>query len=176
MSTDYAAIAETVERAERLAEDGATVGVRSLLLEARAMIDTALGAATPIYPETLRIQAALLDLHPKTENPRHGCCAPPQLCRGHVDECRSREHPLGGVPWPCATLRAAGITSDADAAKVRRLSAAAAVDECTCVTNCAEDPKTACSLSGRSHVHPAIPGFPGVYGPCPEHPDAPGDR
>ena len=46
------------------------------------------------------------DLHPKTEDPRHGCCAPPTLCDGHPPECRSPEHPLGGVPWPCATLRA----------------------------------------------------------------------
>jgi hypothetical protein len=42
MSTDYQAITETVDRAERLAEDGATVGVRMLLLEARGMIDEAL--------------------------------------------------------------------------------------------------------------------------------------
>ncbi|MFJ4342660.1 hypothetical protein [Streptomyces sp. NPDC088915] len=55
-------------------------------------------------------------------------------------------------------------------------SRSASEDECTCVTNCAEDPKTACALSGRRHVHPAIPGRPGVYGPCPEHPDAPGDH
>lgn len=47
MSTDYAAIAETVERAERLAEDGATVGVRMLLLEARGMIDGALQRGEP---------------------------------------------------------------------------------------------------------------------------------
>lgn len=66
--------------------------------------------------------APLLALHPKTENPRHGCCAPPKLCDGHSPECRSFEHPLGGVPWPCRTLRAVGITSDADAAEVRRLA------------------------------------------------------
>lgn len=45
--------------------------------------------------------------------------------------------------------------------------------ECTCVFTCAEDPKTACSLSGEWHVHPDN-GL-GIFGPCPEHPDAPGD-
>lgn len=49
---------------------------------------------------------AVRNLHPKIENPRHGCCAPPKLCKGHGPECRGAEHPLGGVPWPCATLRA----------------------------------------------------------------------
>ncbi|MFJ1742502.1 hypothetical protein ACIOG4_27985 [Streptomyces microflavus] len=47
--------------------------------------------------------------------------------------------------------------------------------ECTCVITCAEDPQSACSLSGERHVHPAIRDRPGAYGPCPEHPDAPGD-
>ncbi|MET8696849.1 hypothetical protein ABZV65_30415 [Streptomyces bauhiniae] len=47
---------------------------------------------------------------------------------------------------------------------------------CRCIVSCAEDPATACSLSGEQHVHPAIPGRPGVYGPCPLHPDAPGDH
>jgi hypothetical protein len=47
MSTDYMAIAETVERAERLAADGATVGVRMLLLQARGMIDCALQLSEP---------------------------------------------------------------------------------------------------------------------------------
>lgn len=64
------------------------------------------------------------------------------------------------------------------AADIQRSAGAAPAwdDECTCVINCAEDPRTACSLSGRRHVHPEIPGMPGVYGPCPEHPDAPGDH
>jgi hypothetical protein len=39
---------------------------------------------------------------------------------------------------------------------------------CTCIHTCAEDPPTACSLSGDWHVHPGEP--------CPVHPDAPGDR
>ncbi|MET8291493.1 hypothetical protein ABZV80_40925 [Streptomyces sp. NPDC005132] len=47
------------------------------------------------------------------------------------------------------------------------------IQDDTCVEFCDEDPKTACSLSGRRHVHPASQG-PG-FGPCPVHPDAPGD-
>lgn len=45
--------------------------------------------------------------------------------------------------------------------------------DCTCVVSCADDPDTACSLSGRPHVHPDD--GTGVLGPCPVHPDAPGD-
>lgn len=50
-----------------------------------------------------------------------------------------------------------------EAAKVAR-----EVDECTCYHTCAEDPATACSLSGDFHVHAGEP--------CPSHPDAPGDH
>lgn len=47
--------------------------------------------------------------------------------------------------------------------------------DCRCVHTCAEDPATACSHSGEWHVHPDP--YPGadLYGPCPVHPDAPGD-
>lgn len=47
------------------------------------------------------------------------------------------------------------------------------VRDCTCVEFCNQDPKTACSLSGRRHVHPASQRS--GFGPCPVHPDAPGD-
>lgn len=53
----------------------------------------------------------------------------------------------------------------------RTLAEAAA---CTCVFSCAEDPATRCSLSGQFHVHPD--NGTGVFGPCPVHPDAAGDR
>lgn len=46
--------------------------------------------------------------------------------------------------------------------------------DCVCVENCAEHPPTACSLSGIPHVHPDDGS--GTFGPCPVHPDAPGDR
>ncbi|MCX4581096.1 hypothetical protein ACGFWD_26775 [Streptomyces sp. NPDC048448] len=57
-----------------------------------------------------------------------------------------------------------------------RVSTDDALDEIqddTCVEFCNEDPKTACTLSGRRHVHPASQGA--GFGPCPVHPDAPGD-
>lgn len=46
-------------------------------------------------------------------------------------------------------------------------------DGCTCVFSCADDPDTACHLSGQWHTHPDEEGG---FGPCPAHPDAPGDR
>ncbi|MFI6910146.1 hypothetical protein ACIBKY_53460 [Nonomuraea sp. NPDC050394] len=46
------------------------------------------------------------DLHLKVESPRHGCCAPPQLCEGHAPECRGREHGLTCPTWPCPTIAA----------------------------------------------------------------------
>jgi hypothetical protein len=50
------------------------------------------------------------------------------------------------------------------------------IDDCTCIEFCDEDPATACSLSGIPHVHPDLPGRPGIYGPCPVHPGRPGDH
>lgn len=46
------------------------------------------------------------ELHPKRENPTHGCCAPPKLCEGHAAECRVREHGLMWTTWPCPTIAA----------------------------------------------------------------------
>lgn len=48
------------------------------------------------------------------------------------------------------------------------------IDECTCVTFCDEDRASACSLSGVPHVHPAAQGD--GFGPCPVHPERPGDE
>ncbi|MEV8344501.1 hypothetical protein [Streptomyces niveus] len=94
--------------------------------EAKAMLDAhedAIRAAAVVG--VLRLQGALLALHPKTANPRHGCCAAPKLCGGHRAECRSSEHTIGGQdPWPCRSLRAVGIRTDADAEAVRNALAA----------------------------------------------------
>lgn len=46
------------------------------------------------------------DLHPKDENPRHGCCAEPKVCKGHAPECRGWSHGLSTPTWPCADIRA----------------------------------------------------------------------
>lgn len=43
----------------------------------------------------------------------------------------------------------------------------AAAADCECRFSCADDPRTACSLSGQWHVHPGEP--------CYVHPNAPGD-
>ncbi|MGY1502989.1 hypothetical protein ACW4TU_41545 [Streptomyces sp. QTS52] len=95
------------------------LGAGGLVLhdEAKAMLDAHEDAVRAAAEEgVVRFQGALLALHPKTANPRHGCCATSKLCRDHRPECRSSEHTIGGqVPWPCRTLRAAGIISDADA-------------------------------------------------------------
>lgn len=95
--------------------------------EAKALLDAhedAVRAAAAVG--TLRLQGAMLALHPKTANPRHGCCATPKVCKGtHRPECRSSEHTIGGqVPWPCKSLRAVGISSDTDADAVRQALAA----------------------------------------------------
>jgi hypothetical protein len=89
--------------------------------EANALLDAhedAVRAAAAVG--ALRLQGAMLALHPKTANPRHGCCATPKVCKGtHRPECRSSEHTIGGqVPWPCRSLRAVGIRSDEDAEAV----------------------------------------------------------
>lgn len=63
----------------------------------------------PVLVRLREAEAALQrvrDMHPKTENPTHGCCAPPKLCEGHPAECRSDEHGLNVSAWPCNTLRA----------------------------------------------------------------------
>ncbi|MDI3101986.1 hypothetical protein QJ054_33670 [Streptomyces sp. AN-3] len=94
--------------------------------EAKALLDAhedAVRAAAAVT--VLHLQGAMLALHPKTANPRHGCCASPKLCSGHRPECRSSEHQIGGQePWPCLSLRAVGIRSDEDAQAVRQALAA----------------------------------------------------
>lgn len=78
------------------------------------------------------MRTALLDLHPENPAPQHACCTPPTVCVGHPAECGSREHgPASGTPWPCRTLRAAGITSAADAAAVRAAFATLSEQELT---------------------------------------------
>jgi hypothetical protein len=90
--------------------------------EAKSMLDTHEAAVrADADVALLRIKGAMLALHPKTAKPRHGCCAPPTLCKGHRAECRSSEHTIGGQdPWPCKSLRAVGIHTDADADAVRK--------------------------------------------------------
>ncbi|MEU1275629.1 hypothetical protein [Streptomyces sp. NPDC005799] len=92
---------------------------------------------------------------------------------------------IAAVPWVAEAigLHDPAIRALGDVATLAQQRYHAALVEwitrdwtCLCVVSCDEDPATACGLSGQQHVHPAIPGRPGVYGPCPVHPDAPGDR
>jgi hypothetical protein len=72
----------------------------------------------------------------------------------------------------------AGLHAWAKAEAARQAAASKADDltlhvtanaaDCTCYHTCAEDPGTACSLSGEWHVHPGEP--------CPVHPGVPGDH
>ncbi|BDM70165.1 hypothetical protein HEK616_36520 [Streptomyces nigrescens] len=81
----------------------------------------------------------------------------------------------GDGHWPASTSRPTVTGAHLGSANADD-SADSTLDEiqdCTCVEFCDEDPKTACGLSGRRHVHPASQGA--GFGPCPAHPDAPGD-
>ena len=64
-------------------------------------------------------------------------------------------------------LRAAVRALQGPPAPFRPQQAHAAPAICECVVSCNDNPRTACSLSGRPHVHPGDP--------CPVHPHAPGD-
>lgn len=73
-----------------------------------------------VYEEGLEARiAAALALHVRVTNVTHGCCAAPSLCNGHPDECRSIDHGLHRVSWPCATVRALTEQSDDDRAAAR---------------------------------------------------------
>ncbi|MFF9901330.1 hypothetical protein [Streptomyces longispororuber] len=88
--------------------------------EAKAMRNAHETAVRAAAADVLRMQGAMLALHPKTANPRHGCCVPPKQCSGHWPECQSSEHTIGGrESWPCGSLRGVGIYNDADAKAVR---------------------------------------------------------
>jgi hypothetical protein len=53
--------------------------------------------------------AAALELHPKIEDPRHGCCAHPKLCDGHSPECGGKDHGINRPDWPCQTVHALSV-------------------------------------------------------------------
>lgn len=78
--------------------------------------------------------------------------------------------PVAAVEGDTIRLDIFGLVTDPVLAANYDLIAA---DVCTCVFSCEDHPATACSLSGQWHVHPDDGA--GVFGPCPEHPDAPGD-
>jgi hypothetical protein len=104
-----------------------------------------------------------------------------------VEDALHRRKPeeIAAVPWVAEAigLHAPAIRALGEVAALAEKQHQAALVKwitrdwtCLCVVSCDEDPATACSLSGQRHVHPELPGQPGVYGPCPIHPDAPGDQ
>jgi hypothetical protein len=161
----FAKVRELVDIAEIYADDGAPMSAMENLVDA--------------------IAAIRLIIEPSPE--RDQCPMPLERLVELVEGAQHRRKPeeIAAVPWVAEAI-------GAHAPKMRGMGEVAALAEqrhraalvewitrdwtSLCVVNCAEDPATACSLSGRErHVHPAIPGRPGVYGPCPMHPDAPGD-
>lgn len=94
----------------------------------------------------------------------------------HLEKCAGCAHRVRtgsltlcaeGEPLAVAVL---GLSAPA-AKRVAGLEARAVESRppaaCVCYHTCAEDPETACSLSGGFHVHAGEP--------CSVHPDAPGD-
>ncbi|MGW0562844.1 hypothetical protein ACWDZ4_20050 [Streptomyces sp. NPDC003016] len=160
--TSYQDIAGAIELAETYAEDGAPHSAADQLVEARNLIDKMLTPAatapTPAMPLPQFMETVTGALVRRT---------PAEVAQ---------------VPWVAQTISAYAPHINA----LRELAEttaqryqAALVDwievrqECTCVVTCAEDPASACSLSGKRHVHPLD--RHGRFGPCPEHRDAVGD-
>lgn len=90
---------------------------------------------------------------------------------GKAPDQHAEETTVLGMFAPCNLLRR-GVIDRIE--RYQRDTLVREVSECTCVTSCAEHPPTACSLSGIPHVHPDDGS--GTFGPCPAHPDRPGDH
>ncbi|MFD3309412.1 hypothetical protein [Streptomyces sp. NPDC058656] len=157
-------IREQVDVAEMYAADGAPMSAMQNLVDAIATIH---GIIEP-SPDQNRQPMPLERLVETVEGALH----------------RRKSEEIAAVPWVAEAigLHEPAIRALGEVAALAEQQYRAALVEwigrdwtCLCVVSCAEDPATACSLSGRRHVHPGIPGQPGVYGPCPVHLDAPGD-
>jgi hypothetical protein len=91
---------------------------------------------------------------------------------GHVFEYESNTDLFRCVNNGCGQYEI--VVRDSATGAIEPCRATATVGaECRCVYSCADDPPTACHLSGDWHTHPDEDGG---FGPCPAHPDAPGDR
>ncbi|MFZ3557128.1 hypothetical protein [Streptomyces sp. BH055] len=164
-SIDFTSITNALSLAETYADDGAPVSARANLLRARALIDTAL------HPDKM----AGIFLPGRQYVLGDGYTAPEETLIFLVEHVMY--HPerkiFRAVGWEktgAPDARWHGQFHDEDEGD--EWKPYAEPDECTCVINCAEDPRSGCSLSGRRHVHPLTRG---QYGQCPEHPDAEGD-
>ncbi|GAA5070458.1 hypothetical protein [Streptomyces similanensis] len=161
----FGKVRELVDVAETYAEDGAPLSAMQNLVDAIAVIRSVIEPA----PRQDRQPMALERLVTTVEGALH---------------LREPEE-VAAVPWvaEAISLHEPSIRALSEVAALADQRYRAALVEwitrdwtCLCVTSCDEDPATACGLSGQRHVHPEIPGRPGVYGPCPVHPDALGDR
>lgn len=160
----FGQIRDLVDLAETYADDGAPQSATHNLMEARALLEGLLTGPPATAPT--RSLEHLVDT---------------------VEGAGFRRTPeeIAAVPWIAQEIgrHDPRIGALGDLVETIRQQHQQAVVEwinrdwtCLCVTHCAEDQATACSLSGTGpHVHPPLPGHPGAYGPCPRHPDAPGD-
>lgn len=158
-------VRDLVSVAETYAEDGATMSAMQNLVDAIAAIRSIIEPA----PDQDRHPMPLERLVETIEGALHG---------------RKAEE-IAAVPWVAEAIglhdpaiRAMGEMAALAAQQYRTALVEWITRDwtCLCVVSCNEHPATACSLSGQQHIHPELPGRPGVYGPCPVHPDAPGDR
>ncbi|MFD9190317.1 hypothetical protein ACFWCA_19065 [Streptomyces phaeochromogenes] len=158
-------VRELVDVAEMYAADGAPLSAMQNLVDAIATIRRIIEPASGQNQQPMPLERLV------------------EVMEGALRRRTPEE--IAAVPWiaeaiglHCPAIRAQGEVA-ALAERQHRAALAEWISRdwtCLCVVSCDEDPATACSLSGQQHVHPAIPGHPGAYGPCPVHPDAPGDR
>ncbi|WP_331762508.1 hypothetical protein OG612_45605 (plasmid) [Streptomyces sp. NBC_01527] len=169
MRTAYELIADAVDLAGTYAEDGAPASARANLLRARALIDSALAHPAAGTPDFF--------LPGRTYANGDGFTAPEEttLFRAELITTHPVHKTLRAIGWQrTATSGSPWREASFDGAEFAEMRLLPEPDECTCVITCAEDPASACALSGQRHVHPDPSGL-GTFGPCPEHPDAPGD-
>ncbi|MGW2421461.1 hypothetical protein ACWC0C_19805 [Streptomyces sp. NPDC001709] len=164
-------VKNAIDLAETYDQDGAPLSARRNLLHARTLLDR-LVRSTGAVPEDFFVPGSTYALG-------DGFTAPEDVRYFLVEHVM--RHPDRGI-WRAVGWERTGLPEAPwhggfhDEGEFKDWTALLPDDACTCVTHCDQDPATACSLSGIRHVHPALPGRPGAYGPCPEHPDAPGDH
>lgn len=158
-------VRELVNVAEIYAEDGAAMSAMQNLVDAIATIRS----ITEPAPDQNRRPMPLERLVETVEGAQH----------------RRKPEEIAAVPWVAEAigLHAPAIRALGETAALAEQQYRAALVEwitrdwsCLCRVSCDEAPTTARSLSGQQRVHPEIPDQPGVYGSCPVHPDARGDR
>ncbi|MFJ7004187.1 hypothetical protein ACIQU7_24025 [Streptomyces albidoflavus] len=165
LAEKFAAIHDQVAVAETFAEDGATMTAADCLVAAVAIIRSILEPG----PEAARTVVPLEKLVETVTGALH---------RRSPAEVAAVPSVAQAIGMHAPRIRALGEA----AATAQEQYLAALVEwigrdwTCRCFVNCAEDPRSACGLSGQPHVHPQDRRRPGITGACPMHPDAPGDQ